>query len=404
MKESLLYLCHRIPYPPNKGDKIASFNILKFLSQHYDVYLGCYIDDPFDKQYIDVVKTFCEECTILNLSPTWCKIKSIRAFATGEAQSVPYYSNRNMSRWVTETLRKHSISKAFVFSSSMAQFVEDHNELSKRVIHFVDIDSDKWLQYSVRTKGVMSAIYRREYRTLARYEKQIASTFDVSCFVTPAETTMFQQMVDTQTAAKVFPLENGIDCEFFSNDITHRLAEPYDLDSQNYVVFTGAMDYWANVDAVQWFLDNVWPTVISSVPDAHFYIVGSSPTKQVQQFSQRTGITVTGRVEDVRPYLSHSKAAVAPMQIARGVQNKILEAMSMECPVVTTDLGIEGIDNYPTPEVTVTASAEVMAKWVIDKLSNEHQPACRSRQWLLDHYSWNAKLSPLLKFLDKSHV
>lgn len=404
MKEPLLYLCHRIPYPPNKGDKIAAFNILKYLSKHYDVFLGCFIDDPFDKQYIEDVKKFCVDCSILNLSPTFAKIKSIRAFTTGEAQSVPYYSSKEMSLWVNKILTTQNISKAFVFSSSMAQFVEEHDELKKRVIHFVDIDSDKWLQYSKRTKGIMKSIYHREYRTLARYEKKIAEKFDVSCFVTPAETSMFQQMVNEETAQKVFPLENGIDCDFFSKSSNLNLAEPFNLTGQNYVVFTGAMDYWANIDAVKWFLDKTWPIVLNAIPDAQFYIVGSSPTKQVLHFSQIQGVTVTGRVEDVRPYLLHSKAAVAPMQIARGIQNKILEAMSMECHVITTELGIEGIDDYPAPQVTVTASPDTMAQWVIEKLSAPHQHASRSRLWLLDNYSWNAKLSPLIDFLDNNHA
>ncbi|WP_036828217.1 TIGR03087 family PEP-CTERM/XrtA system glycosyltransferase, partial [Photobacterium sanctipauli] len=341
MKEPLLYLCHRIPFPPNKGDKIASYNILKFLSQHYDIYLGCFIDDAYDTRFESDVRAFCADCKFITISRSFSKLKSLTALLDGKPITLPFYSRKAMQRWVDGVIDTHHINKTFIFSSSMAQYVEHYNDRLHTVMHFVDIDSDKWLQYAEKTTGLMKAIYQREHRTLAKYEIAIADAFDISCFVTPAETETFRAMVPASTSMKVQPLENGLDSLFFSPDADHHLAESYDLKNENYLVFTGAMDYWANADAVIWFAQHVWPSVIKQIPDAKFYIVGSSPTSEVKALAAAQGITVTGRVHDVRPYLIHAKGAVAPMQIARGVQNKVLEAMAMGKPLLVSPLGIE---------------------------------------------------------------
>ncbi|MDB1123724.1 TIGR03087 family PEP-CTERM/XrtA system glycosyltransferase [Vibrio algarum] len=407
MKEKLLYLCHRIPYPPNKGDKIAAYNILKFLNQHFDVYLGCFIDNPEDNQYQEYVRSLCKEACFVPLNPNLAKLKGISAFASGLPITVPHYGSRTLQKWVNQTVNSLSLDKVFVFSSCMAQFVLNRDSAGTlhHVMHFVDIDSDKWRQYAEKTHGVMRWIYQREHHTLEKYEKYLAKQFNTSCFVTDAETAMFKNMVEAPYKDRIKTLGNGIDTNYFSPSAKHELAEKYPLELQNYIVFTGAMDYWANVDAVVWFAENIWPSIRKLVPNSYFYIVGSSPTKQVQKLDSIAGIIITGRVEDVRPYLHHAKASVAPMQIARGVQNKILEAMSMECPVTATTLGIEGIDGIeiiPDSYLYISDSAENITQWLTDKLNHENKSAQVSRNWLKENYSWSARLSPLLHYLDSS--
>ncbi|WP_375750128.1 TIGR03087 family PEP-CTERM/XrtA system glycosyltransferase [Vibrio sp. HN007] len=400
MKEKLLYLCHRIPFPANKGDKITTCNILKFLSQHYDVYLGCFIDDPYDEKYKDDVRDLCKEAFFVDLSPAKAKIKGLSAFITGKPITLPHYHSRKMQQWVNSIVHKESIQKAFIYSGCMAQYVltKDTPELHK-VMQFADIDSDKWRQYSDKTKGIMSWVYRREYRTLEKYEKHVAKKFAVSCFISDKETEMFRSMLNGNANSKIQTLSNGIDVDFFSPTSRHSLEENYPLDKENYIVFTGAMGYWANADAVQWFTDNVWPLVYKKLPNSKFYIVGSSPSKQVSNLNEVPGVVITGRVEDVRPYLSHAKAAVAPMQIARGIQNKILEAMAMELPVAATKLGIEGIEKYPDNHIFISDDPEHFAEWVVEKLTHTSH-AKESRDWLKLNYSWDAKLSPLLSYLE----
>ncbi|MDC0609949.1 TIGR03087 family PEP-CTERM/XrtA system glycosyltransferase [Vibrio sp.] len=398
MKEKLLYLCHRIPFPANKGDKITTCNILKFLSNHYDIYLGCFIDDPFDTRYKSDVESFCKECFFIDLNKRTAQIKGLSAFVSGKPITLPFYHNKQMAEWVSGVIEKQQIKKAFIYSGCMAQYVIDEPQIH-RVIDFADIDSDKWRQYADKTNGIMRWVYKREYKTLEEYEKFVASSFDTSCFISDTETEMFRKLLNNTIDNKIQTLGNGTDCDFFSPSAEMNLAENYQLHNQNYVVFTGAMDYWANVDAVTWFVDSVWPKVKAILPDSYFYIVGSSPTKEVIKLAENPGVIVTGRVDDVRPYLLNAKAAVAPMQIARGIQNKILEAMAMERLVGATSLGIEGIEGYPSENVLVTDSPDEFSSWTIDCLSSEKVNAQSSRKWLQETYSWNAKLSPLMDYL-----
>ncbi len=400
MKEPLLYLCHRIPYPPNKGDKITTFNTLKFLSQHYDVYLGYFIDDPNDRQYTEQVAALCKESFFVELNPTLAKLKGLTAFGRGEPITLPYYKNTKMAQWVNQRIVKHAISKAFIYSGCMAQYVLTPSTAGlHKVIQFADIDSDKWRQYACASKSLMSQIYMREYRTLEKYEKHVASEFSVSCFISDAEASIFRSMVDKNIQGKIKTLSNGIDSDYFSPLTPNELNENFPISSDNYVVFTGAMDYRPNIETVIWFAKKVWPNVLKQCPNSKLYIVGSSPTKPVVDLSLDEGIVVTGRVSDVRPYLLHAKAAIAPMLMARGIQNKILEAMAMERPVMTTKRGIEGVDNYPQENLFVTDSEKEMEIWTVKQLSSPLLKATESRRWLQENYSWQAQLTPLLHYL-----
>lgn len=400
MKEPLLYLCHRIPFPPNKGDKITTYNILKFLSRYFDIHLGCFVDDAFDKQYQQDVAQFCASCHIMPLSRRYSQIKGLTALLTGQPITVPFYARAHMQTWVDQTIAKYAIRKAFLYSGCMAQYVMKHQENLHTVMHFADIDSDKWRQYADKTQGIMQAVYQREHRTLAAYEQAVAAAFQVSCFVTQTETDTFKAMLPTAVRSKIHPLENGLDSAFFSPEADCHLGESYSLESENYIVFTGAMDYWANEDAVIWFCREVWPKVRAAEPNAKVYLVGSSPGPKVTALNNQPGVVVTGRVEDVRPYLKYAKAAIAPMQIARGVQNKMLEAMAMAKPVVVSSLTIEGMEDYPTSQLKVADSPDVISHWLLNKLNQPHIVASESRNWIEQHFSWEAKLRPLLDYLD----
>lgn len=239
MKEPLLYLCHRIPYPPNKGDKITTFNVLKFLNKHYDVYVGCFIDDPNDKQYKHNVSELCKECFFVDLNSSIAKLKGLSAFGRGEPITLPYYRSSKMSHWVDQTVRDNNISKAFIYSGCMAQYVLTPGTKNlHKVMQFADIDSDKWRQYANASKGVMSKVYMREYRTLAKYEKYVADQFSVSCFISDTEASLFRETVERNIQTKVKTLSNGIDSEYFSPSAPSTLSENFSLDDENYIVFT----------------------------------------------------------------------------------------------------------------------------------------------------------------------
>ncbi|WP_199610875.1 TIGR03087 family PEP-CTERM/XrtA system glycosyltransferase [Flocculibacter collagenilyticus] len=393
---SLLYLCHRIPFPPNKGDKIRSFNILKFLSQHFDIYLGCFIDDPFDWQYTSELDKYCREVKCINLNKKWATVRSSRALLSNAPLSVPYYHDGEMQNWVNDICANNNIEKAFIFSSSMAQYIDDKQfSAIDRIIDFVDIDSDKWRQYAKNTSGIMKWVYQREFKTLARYEHKITDAFDHSVFVSPQEASQYQQSLTAPLKNKVHAVLNGVNQEYF--DITSDFDSLEQSDTVD-VVFTGAMDYWANVDAVVWFCTHIWPSVLEQHPDTSFYIVGGNPTAEVKALETHTGVTVTGRVADVRPYLAQAKVAVTPLQIARGIQNKLLEAMSMQLPVVTTSMALEGIETN-SPDVFLADTDAEFAGYVNKCLAQPKKSAV-NRRWIEDNFQWSASLAPLQELLN----
>lgn len=391
-KEPLLFLCHRIPFPPNKGDKIRSFNMLKVLSRHYDIFLASFVDDPFDWQYADKLDEYCIDKILLNQNKLLAKIKGTTAFVTGKAISIPYYYDRQLAAWVDETVKAKRICKVFVYSSVMAQFLDNFSaDQITSIVDFVDVDSDKWRQYAEGKTGVAKWIYQREFKKLRSFENMVAKDARHSLFVSPQEAALFKEQVSSEIGDKVSGMLNGVDTVFFDPDFVSDMADVPDVD----VVFTGAMDYWANVDAVNWFMKHVWSLIRKDFPNANFYIVGGNPSSEIQAYHERDGVVVTGRVKDVRPYIHAAKVSVAPLQIARGIQNKVLEAMSMAKPVVATSMADEGIESK-TENVVVLDDPEHFAKAVCDYLDRQVK-ADENRTWIQQNLQWNATLDRLPK-------
>jgi glycosyltransferase involved in cell wall biosynthesis len=198
---------------------------------------------------------------------------------------------------------------------------------------------------------------------------------------------------------KIHPLLNGVDVRFFDPSQAFAAAE-FELDKP-YIVFTGAMDYWANVDAVCWFVEHVWPGVLQKHPTLHFMIVGGNPSAEVKELAKKTGVVVTGRVEDVRPYIHNALLVVAPLRIARGIQNKVLEAMAMNKVVIATAMAMEGINAPESTWLKQTDAATEFSGHVIESLSAPCENI-ESRQWVIDHFTWAATLEPLKQWMRRT--
>ncbi len=395
--KDLLFLVHRIPYPPNKGDKIRSFHLLKYLSRHFVVHLGTFVDDPKDSEYVSHVKSFCGESFFAPLAPSKARIRSLTGLITGEALSLPYYKHEAMQAWVNEIIQERQIDHVVVFSSPMAQYVEGIS-MPHKVIDFVDVDSQKWAQYGKAKAWPMSWIYRREAEKLLQYESQLAMNSQASVFVSKDEAALFAGLVPS-VAHKVTSINNGVDSDYFS---PHReYTSPY-VNKAPVVVFTGAMDYWANADAVRWFAQDIFPQIKAAVNDAEFYIVGSRPTSDVQSLAKLPGVTVTGGVPDIRPYLAHAKLAVAPMRIARGIQNKVLEALAMARPVLATSPAAEGLKVTAGQELLVADKPEAFADSAVRMLRGEVGVGLgeAGRECILAHYSWDTNLAQFMPLLN----
>ncbi len=383
--EELLFLAHRIPYPPNKGDKVRSFHILKALAGRYRVRLGAFVDDPADLRHADKLARYCVEVHLLRLRPPAARLRSLSGMATGRPLTLPYFHDRAMRTWVRARLASGTIRRVLVYSSAMAQYVEGAGAPLRRVVDLVDVDSDKWRQYAQRARWPMSAVYRREARRLLAYERRIAAAFDATVLVSGAEAALFRGLAP-EAAARVHAVENGVDARFFSPERTY--PDPYGPGGP-VLVFTGAMDYRANVDAVVWFTAEVFPALRRRVPQARFFIVGAHPAEAVRRLAARPGVHVIGQVPDIRPYLAHAVLAVAPLRMARGIQNKVLEAMAMARPVVASPEALDGLDLGPC----ALTPARTPAEWVeaLSRTIEDAGPASRLREWVRGRYDWAAE-------------
>ncbi len=397
--KNVLFLVHRIPYPPNKGDKIRSYNFLKGLTKDYNIYLAAFIDDAEDWQYVEQVENLTASSFFANLNPSLAKAQSLSGFFTKKALSIPYYHNNKVQQWVNKTIRENKIEKIFIYSSVMAQYVGEHQ--IDCVIDFVDVDSDKWLQYSRKAKWPMNWVYKREAKLLLEFDAKVARLAKMNIFVSQEESQLFSHLVDINPK-KINFVNNGVDTEYFSANKLYNL--PYNKP-EHIIVFTGAMDYWANVDAVTWFVHEVFPLIKHQCGGAQFYIVGSKPTKEVQYLTDMEGVFVTGRVEDIRPYLKFSSVVVAPLLIARGIQNKVLEAMAMGKKIVATPQAIEGI-KIADQEVYIKDNAEDFAKQVLLLLDNAQASlyAEENRQFVQKNFSWSASLKKLTHIIETEQL
>jgi sugar transferase (PEP-CTERM/EpsH1 system associated) len=386
----LLFLTQRLPYPPIKGEKIRPLQILKYLTQWYDVYLGCLIDDPADAQHIGTIRAMCRDVHVATLNRRVAKLTCLRGLLTGESLSVTFFRNRGLTSWVNNVIANVRPDVIFVNSGNMAPYVLDLPKRQTRICDLADVDSEKWRAYAETTTGLMRLVYHREWGKVAALERRIAHEFDVSSFVSDAEATLFTRLVP-ECAAHIRGVSSGVDYRYFDPALAP--APIFDTTLPTYV-FTGTMDYPPNVDAVVWFATEILPVIRRTVPAAQFYIVGNAPSAEVQRLAAIKGVFVTGRVADVRPYVAHATAGVAPMRIARGIQNKVLEAMSMARPVVLTTGALEGIEAEPGVDVLLADTIEDFAASCCRLALNNDGTAigAPARSRIVRDYDWSARL------------
>jgi sugar transferase (PEP-CTERM/EpsH1 system associated) len=403
---NLLYLVHRLPFPPNKGDKVRSYHLLKHLTAHHRVFLGTFVDDPQDEAYIDTVQKMCPDTHVERLAPRLAKVRSLVGLLTHQALGLRYYQSNALQAWVNRVLADQKIDAIVIFSSVMAQYVEEHSVPASppMLVDFVDVDSAKWTQYATNHHWPLSWLYRREGEKLLAYERKVAASSVRSFFVTENETALFQKLAP-ECAGVIQAMSNGVDADYFSPDPAR--ASPFtDTSLQTPppipIVFTGAMDYWPNIDAVTWFVRSILPELRQKWPQVRFYIVGRSPPTSVQALTSEA-VVVTGTVPDVRPYLQHAAVVVAPLRVARGIQNKILEAMAMARPVVASQSCAEAIEAHTGEELIPAVDGEAFVREICALLASPSRAAAVGRSGRLrvvSSYSWAAHLAGIDQYLN----
>jgi sugar transferase (PEP-CTERM/EpsH1 system associated) len=396
--DDLLLLVHRIPYPPNKGDKIRSYHLLQHLAKHYRVHLATFVDDADDWQHLTRVQALCASSYFAPLNPKLARVRSLGALLANRSLSLDYYRDRGLRNWVDATMAQDHIKRIVVFSSAMAQYAEAYPQ-ARRVVDLCDVDSDKWRQYADKKSWPMSMLYRHEAKQLLAYERKTARECDAALLVSEPEAALFRQLAP-ESAAKIGHFNNGVDTAYFAPESSGENPFPA---GKRALVFTGAMDYWPNVDAVSWFAKEILPAVLARHPDTLFAIVGARPSAEVQALAALPNVLVTGTVPDVRPYVGHATVCVAPLRIARGIQNKVLEAMSMAKTVIVSPQALEGIKATPGRDLLLADGAAAFAAAVnaaLDAPDTAHGIAARDT--VISHYGWAANLAPVVTLLEQA--
>jgi sugar transferase (PEP-CTERM/EpsH1 system associated) len=379
----LLYIAHRIPYPPNKGDKIRSYNEVLFLSRRFEVDLVCFLEGPEDQKHLRVLQGLCRTVTGFARGPLLKAWRLSTGFLAGRALSVALYRHGGMRAKIRRLIREHEYARIVVFSSQMAQYIPE-DQLPRTVFDYCDVDSHKWDNYAERLPFYAAWFYRLEARRLFAFENAASRKALATLFITSAERQIY---VGLGGQGNLCVLGNGVDTDFFAPSETR--PEP------GRILFTGAMDYFPNEEGVAWFAKEVFPYVRKDHPHARFVIAGSNPTLKVRALARLDGVEVTGFVPDMRAEQARAHIVVVPLRIARGMQNKVLEAMASGKAAVVGKAAMGGIHAEPGRDLFVAGTAEEY-RFALGRLLSD--PALveamgkAARAYIVANLSWDRNL------------
>jgi polysaccharide biosynthesis protein PslH len=399
MRRRLLFLAHRCPYPPEKGEKIRAWHLLDHLCDRWEVDLGFLLDDPADRAHLPFLHNRCANVEVHGVGRRGQMARALLHLRPGQPLTRGWFHSPGLAGWVRQGLAARRWDAAFVYSSGMAPYVmgplAQHTGL-RRVLDMVDIDSEKWLAYAVDAKPPMRQVWAREGRTLLTLERGAAQEFDHSIFVSEAEASRFAALAP-ECVGRIGWVDNGVDFARFDSARTY--SNPY-KSAALAIVFTGTMSYRPNIDAVCWFATEVLPLLRTRDPAPEFHIVGANPAPAVLALAALEGVHVSSSVPDVRPWIAHAAVAVAPLRIARGIQNKVLEAMALGRPVVASRQAFEGIHATPGRDLLVADGAPALAAAVAAVLDGAHPGlGAAGRAAVVAGHDWQAalrRLDPLL--------
>jgi sugar transferase (PEP-CTERM/EpsH1 system associated) len=380
----ILFLSQRVPYPPNRGDKITTWRLVERMKRRHEVRCVAFAHDDADVQAAAELTRLGAPTTALRIDLRRTKLASLPLLLTGKPLTLGAYGSRELQRVVDELAPSCQV--GYAYSSSMGAFLEPHTRL-KRVMHFAELDSDKWRQYAERSKWPMSWVYAREHRTLLEFERRIAASFDENVLCTPLEQQVFEREIP---GPRSLVLRNGV-------DLAHYQPKP-DLAEPEHLVFVGVMDYLPNIDGCVWFVNEILPRLRAKRPGVRFTIVGSRPTDEVKALASHPGVAVTGFVDDPREFLARAAVSVAPLRIARGIQNKVLEGLAMGLPVVGTTSATQGVEGEPGRDFLLANTVDEQVAAIERLLADPNFARAlgrRGRQFVEDKYDWERVFDPL---------
>lgn len=381
---NILYLCHRFPYPPTRGGKIRPFHMIRHLGEAgHKVTVCSMVRSQAEAEEAKGLAAHCAGFEAARVHEPLQVARMIARLPLPTPSSMGYFYSASLAATVRRLLASQAWDLIFVHCSSVAQYVQDVRGVPK-ILDFGDMDSQKWLEYANYKRFPLSLGYRLEGLKLHSAEKRLARQFDLCTAITRAE---WQTLEDfgTGLASGWFP--NGVDADYFSPT-----DGVYDSDTLSFI---GRMDYYPNQECMQRFCKEVWPLLRAKRPNMKLVIVGADPPREVLALAELPGVTVTGSVDDVRPYVRSSALMIAPLAIARGTQNKILEAMAMGVPVVTSSVAASGVDadaqaHFLVEDSTADTVAAVLR--IIESPSERARLASAGRSRMLTHHDWTRSM------------
>ena len=395
----ILFVCHRVPFPPKRGGKIRPFNMIRHLGElGHQVTVASLARSAAELAEAAPLSSHCERTLIEVIPGSQGWLQTVARLATTQPSSFGYFHSGRLQRRIREEMVRTRYDMVICHCSSVAPYVESISGLPK-MLDFGDMDSQKWREYAVSRRFPLSLGYWLEAVKLERRERSLSRSFDLCTCTTAAELSSLQEL-GIRTPSDWFP--NGVDAAYFSPT-----DGQYDA---NTVCFVGRMDYFPNQQAVLGFCRDVLPLVRARRPGVQFIIVGADPPPHIRALGEISGVQVTGSVPDVRPFVRRAAMTVAPLLIARGTQNKILESMAMGVPVVCSPQASGGVDAVAGQHLLVADKAQEWASSVcglLEQPAERNVLAVAARARVLSHHSWSAsmtKMSSLIESLAKSET
>lgn len=386
---NILMLTPRLPFPPNRGDKIRSFAQLRYLARRHNLWCATLLEPDDDPYALPLLRHYCADLATIPVAGRARLARALTATAAGRTFTEGYFASAPLERLLDSWTKKVHFDAVLAFSGAMAPYAAAV-PAARKILDLVDADSAKWDQYAACAHWPMRSVYRTEARRLHNRQLDWLNVFDATIVINSRESAV----LTTQTRCpRLHVIPNGIELP----------ADPPPVDQTDPIVgFVGVMSYPPNVDAVLWFTDSVWPTVRRSLPHARLVIVGARPTRKVRRLARLPGVTVTGSVPSTQPYLADFRVCIAPLRIARGLQNKMLEALAAGRPIVATTQAAAGIEPCPAPGVLLADQSEPFAQQLLKLL---HQPELarqlgrEGRIFVTERYRWDDHLARLEQLL-----
>jgi len=379
----ILFLSHCVPNPPNKGEKIRASQEIKALSECYRVHLVCFARNEQELDDANALRTCCASVYAELLPFRSALAHAAIRFAFGGCVNMVFYESSKLRDYVIGLSRRINFSAVVVYALPMAPYAPASIPI---LFDMQDVDSEKWRQYG-RMKR-FGFLYNCEARRIRKNELQYAKTAACTLLTSRQEAQLFRELAPFVT---VDCMENGVDFDLFDPVKVPVLPE---LSSRRFISFVGTMDYYPNEDAATWFAREALPELRRRAPDVEFFVVGNNPVSRVRALARLPGVTVTGGVPDVRPYIAQARAVVAPLRLARGIQNKVLEAMTLGRRVfATTGVARTFGDDIPAA-LTCCDSVQEFAAAITPELEKLPSPDYRIRDQISDRFTWkkNVKL------------